>query len=539
MSPKRVTAAVVARLVKGAVIRATGSGGVSATKTATPAALKLPLVPPRRDGKVASPVRSAEKVPARKPGMKRTTSRRRDTAGLSQVGRLYRKLLRAAVELESSGALSSSGALLQRVRRDFRRQAAATMASEATVDPDSRRPLRHRQLLATAAQVERLCSVFTAAATDETLVDMLNGALLGAGNEAYMATVTGALLPMLEFSEQRDHRKEADDAATEEQQNRVMQRALVKYAEQLCVVHRDDLSDDALRALLSQDRGNTKSEIFHLGSGLHIGVEIDEELQKQSIYVRSRPWRSVAGAKRLLAAQRKVDNLSQDSDELADAVDRLETIELDTSRGTVAHADWYRLASRVVDVLSDESSIHKSRGTIVAGHGIGGAVALLVALLLHGKGADVRNVISFGAPKALESTLDRHVAAVHPVRVLIDGDPLAELPISTESDKPFVHVGEALILVEGPNIGAARDTREKREGDRGTERKVNRGRSASSNPTQRFSPTHYAEVMTRGEHVELRYERTLSVDESARAAAEAGAGDSSAVPATGWFRGAA
>ena len=65
---------------------------------------------------------------------------------------------------------------------------------------------------------------------------------------------------------------------------------------------------------------------------------------------------------------------------------------------------------------------------------------------MHADGFDIRNTVTFGAPKLVEGARSRLIDAVNLMRCSIAGDPLIDLPVTGDEGSPFVHFGEHLIL---------------------------------------------------------------------------------------------
>ena len=73
-------------------------------------------------------------------------------------------------------------------------------------------------------------------------------------------------------------------------------------------------------------------------------------------------------------------------------------------------------------------------------------MACILAGLLHGQDYPIRNVITFGAPKAYVSLHERDREYMNSIRVVAVGDPLVEMPDINTEGKSFIHVGEVLRL---------------------------------------------------------------------------------------------
>ncbi|RNF14181.1 putative lipase [Trypanosoma conorhini] len=302
---------------------------------------------------------------------------------------------------------------------------------------------RRRKLQAMEAQYERfiarelqrvreVAEQILLAPGNRALTSMLQVLAAGVGNSHYQHAIERNYLHYCEFENKRVERNEADEEATAERQNRIMQHALIPYGERLLFLHRLGVKDGPGGAQepgsltswqVTEAIAGTRSGVsaHHMSHGKEdVVVEVDETYNKQIVYVRCEPY---------------------DWDR---EVERVEITESEEVRGTVFHAEYFSVAQRLCDALLAETPLHAYRSTVVVGHGVGGAVAFCLALLLHVRGFDVKNCVTLGAPKAVQQTLERYIHAISPVRVVLEGDPLIDLPVTGAEGEVFVHYGEIL-----------------------------------------------------------------------------------------------
>lgn len=315
---------------------------------------------------------------------------------------------------------------------------------------------------------------------DAALTSILQVLAAGVGNASYQRTVESSFMSFFAFAEKQAARDEATEEATSERQNRIMQQAILPYGERLLLVHRTAIGEGNRVSSLSYltpwqvteaivgTRSGVTAHHIRLGRD-HVVIEIDETYNKQIIYIAC--TRAEGG---------DATNMDSGSYNWDQEVERVDVSESEESRQTLFHSEFLAMATRLCDALVHETPLHPTRKTVLIGHAVGGAVSVIMALLLSQRGFDVANVITFGAPKAMQGTLERYVAAINPVRVVLAGDPLVELPVTGSEGDPFKHIGEILLLSprQGRERGgddAGRD--DPRREERGPERRE--GGSAS------------------------------------------------------------
>lgn len=237
----------------------------------------------------------------------------------------------------------------------------------------------------------------------------------GVGNEAYRLAVERGLLDYSVHEENKALRAERDDEESSERQNRLLQHALVPLAQKMEELLKMQPGETAP----TSSSHDTSHHIVDHGSEC-VHIIIDETLNKQSIYVTS-------------------------TSELGEP-ENCEVAESDSVRNCLFHAGVLAIATRLMESIKAETPVHRSRATVVVGHGVGGTVSLALGILLHASAYDVRNAVSFGSPKAVVQCQSRVAVAVNPIRVVIAGDARADMPISSSEGGTFMHIGESLTM---------------------------------------------------------------------------------------------
>lgn len=388
----------------------------------------------------------------------------------SESIKVFRDLYKASANAAVQCSLHNQSGLLRYVSSRFasaaethRRRLSSVLQELASAEDEvarlSRGRARQQQLKSVARRRKRILQeyeTFTSQQIDYTRsvaqalpyaadsaahVSLLQVLAAGIGSEAYQQLMESSFMALLEFQQKQEERNEVVEEATSERQNRIMQQAVLPYAERLLLVHRTAIGEynPASNLLylspwqVSEAIAGTRSGVtaHHLQHGReHVVVEIDEVYNKQVIYI----------------ACTREDGSDSGSYNWEQEVERVEISESEEVQRTLFHSEFLYTGVRLCDALQRETPLHPTRKTVVVGHGVGGAVALVVSLHLHQRGFEVSNTITLGAPKAIQGTRERYVAAVNPVRIVLAGDPLVELPVTGAEGAPFVHVGEILIL---------------------------------------------------------------------------------------------
>ncbi|KAG5492629.1 hypothetical protein JKF63_01208 [Porcisia hertigi] len=378
--------------------------------------------------------------------------------------RAYRELYVAASRSSQGCALYNSSGLIDYVSRRFGQEAethsrqlagALRTLERRASDPGGKRRRgaatgrAHAKVLEQyqryiSMEIDRtraLAQALYMAPGNPQLTSVLQVLSAGVGNQPYQQMMEASILSLIEHEAKKVSRNEVAEDVTSERQNRIMLQALLPYAERLLLVHRTAVGEHNRESSLiyltpwqvtESIIGNRSGvSAIHMRVGRdHLVVEVDETYNKQVVYV----------------CCTRQDGGDSGSYEWAQEVERLEISESEEVRKTMFHSQYLLMASRIFDALLHDSPLHPTRSTVVIGHAVGGAVGLILSLLLSQRGFEVSNTISLGAPKSLQGTLERYIAAINPIRVVLAGDPLVELPITGAEGAPFVHIGEILLL---------------------------------------------------------------------------------------------
>jgi hypothetical protein len=124
----------------------------------------------------------------------------------------------------------------------------------------------------------------------------------------------------------------------------------------------------------------------------------------------------------------------------------------DEQTGIPLHAGFDATA----DVLYADMKPHLKRDykTYFTGHSLGGAIAVLLTMLAIQDGYDIERVVTFGQPRVTTAAGIDRLGAVPIVRVVDENDIVPMLPPATVLHAkygPYEHVGEEIILLEGPH----------------------------------------------------------------------------------------
>lgn len=127
----------------------------------------------------------------------------------------------------------------------------------------------------------------------------------------------------------------------------------------------------------------------------------------------------------------------------------------DPELGCQLHHGFRRRASQVFESL--EPLLDSSAEITLSGHSLGGAVATIVGMRLHARGYNVREVVTFGAPKVTDKAGARsHHFRTRVLRVtnLLDPVPLLPFGFCTPFSGPFSQLGAQVLLLP-PGLGFA------------------------------------------------------------------------------------
>ncbi|CCW69419.1 unnamed protein product [Phytomonas sp. Hart1] len=329
----------------------------------------------------------------------------------------------------------------------------------------------------------RMAELLPHAVGTSSLTSLLEVLAAGVGNTAYQRRMESSFIEFFNFERKKEARDDASEEATSERQNRIMQQALIPYAEHLLLLHRTAVGEPnpATNLLyltpsqMTEAIVGTRSSVsaHHLRHGNdHIVVEIDEAYNKQVIYI---------------ACACPGEGAHNGSYDWEQEIERVEVENNEEVRRTTFHAEFLSRAKPMCTTLLQETPLHVSRRTVLVGHAVGGSIALILSLLLSQRGFDITNVITLGAPKALQGTLERYIAAINPIRVVLTGDPLVELPVMGAHGDPFVHVGEILLLT--PHHGEEATAN-------GSTRNSRKSSSVDETPTDRLPGTCTPSIVT-------------------------------------------
>ena len=90
---------------------------------------------------------------------------------------------------------------------------------------------------------------------------------------------------------------------------------------------------------------------------------------------------------------------------------------------------------------------------VIFGHSLGAAEATILGLLLAADGWRVARVYASGSPRLTDAAGAAASAALPLIRIVNEGDPVPLLPPRTlvSPRDPYVHIGDAVVLLDGPH----------------------------------------------------------------------------------------
>jgi triacylglycerol lipase len=118
----------------------------------------------------------------------------------------------------------------------------------------------------------------------------------------------------------------------------------------------------------------------------------------------------------------------------------------DPELGVEFHRGFHELAD---DIRADvEPLLNPHYATHLTGYSLGGAMAAILSLQLNLHGFDVASVVTFGQPKVAFAESAQAFADRPLLRFIAAHDGIPVL----FTDYPYVHFGEEVILLDGPNL---------------------------------------------------------------------------------------
>ena len=95
--------------------------------------------------------------------------------------------------------------------------------------------------------------------------------------------------------------------------------------------------------------------------------------------------------------------------------------------------------------------LHKDYDLVIFGHSLGGAEAVILAMLLRDDGYKVVQVYASGQPRVTDLEGERKFDTLPVLRIVNEDDPVPLLPPrDIPSADPYTHIGNAVVLLDGP-----------------------------------------------------------------------------------------
>jgi triacylglycerol lipase len=118
--------------------------------------------------------------------------------------------------------------------------------------------------------------------------------------------------------------------------------------------------------------------------------------------------------------------------------------------GINLHAGFEKMALAVYqDILP---RLKPDYDLVIFGHSLGAAEAVILGMLLQTDGCRVKRVYASGQPRVTDAEGEKKFDSLPVLRIMNDGDPVPFLPprdVPSFAD-PYVHLGDAVILLDGP-----------------------------------------------------------------------------------------
>jgi hypothetical protein len=122
----------------------------------------------------------------------------------------------------------------------------------------------------------------------------------------------------------------------------------------------------------------------------------------------------------------------------------------DPRLGINLHHGFAAYASAVHDDVLPR--LHPGFDILIFGHSLGAAEATILGMLLSSEGWNVKRVYASGCPRLTDAEGARKFASLPVIRIINEGDPVPLLPPRTlvSPKDPYVHLGPAVVLLDGP-----------------------------------------------------------------------------------------
>ena len=122
----------------------------------------------------------------------------------------------------------------------------------------------------------------------------------------------------------------------------------------------------------------------------------------------------------------------------------------DARLGINLHHGFRDMAAAVYDDILPR--LRRGYELMIFGHSLGAAEATILGMLLSTDGWKVTQVYASGSPRLTDAEGARKFAGLPVVRIINEGDPVPLLPPRTlvSPADPYVHLGPAVVLLDGP-----------------------------------------------------------------------------------------
>jgi hypothetical protein len=127
------------------------------------------------------------------------------------------------------------------------------------------------------------------------------------------------------------------------------------------------------------------------------------------------------------------------------------TKQFDPKLGIYVHTGFHKAVRELYDSLSPK--LDTGYSTLITGHSLGGALAVLLTYYLTVDGYPLERTVTFGQPKVTNRQGIEKFKNVRLLRVINSKDPVAYVPplsYVTSLNAPYQHAGGALVLQDSP-----------------------------------------------------------------------------------------
>ena len=335
------------------------------------------------------------------------------------VTRAYRGLLRAVQGIDPSKFGHARSNLIEHVM--WRVNTERLLAYETDFDEGQ----MEDYLVTASNKMENLTLVLSTLSEKQShdapaLFSFLASVAQAVGNVDFHRKLEDGFLDMAEFHDAFKERLELERERGAELKNRALQTAGSEYSEVLAIMANPNFQRETLTSL------KPSCEISFYEIPETVAIEVDHHRKRNCIYIHS-PY-----------------------DIRENAYDEHVTISnWNVEPDSVWFTEEYHLAAQnILAEIEKGKWIENNYPTVVTGHSIGAALAVIIASYLKAQHQiDIRNVITFGQPMITTSVMCPSLSVLPIMRMYTPLDGFVETPASAVDGAPFQHYGERLSII--------------------------------------------------------------------------------------------